>query len=375
MKKSIYIFCFVLGVIINCNSQNQHSKNKDLKNSTKEVVLYGNWDIDNLIEQDDKWEYYLYKGNENRFGNYLVLNTDNTFVSGYAAWCGNDCFTKTFGKYKLIGNNHISFFLEKIEKSGDCGAKDSSPNQDKGLFFIYKDSTGIKLIKSDGKIKNDLRKVKYSALIDSINRNNHIPNLHYLKWQKTNKTEIKEITFEFISRNPALKLDNATVLYSKRIRQMFTIILLENNKKYYYLVYDHFYKNSAPYEEDKDYHGYADTRLFEPGDPNYIYTSQSVEVKPNYPGGMDRMYDFLKKNYVVPTELKEGASSKIYATFIVEKNGSLNYIQIRRDPGYGSGKELVRVLKLLDKWNPAEKDGKKVRSSYNFAFSVPQSKL
>lgn len=74
MKKSIYIFCFVLGVIINCNSQNQHSKNKDLKNSTKEVVLYGNWDIDNLIEQDDKWEYYLYKGNENRFGNYLVLN-------------------------------------------------------------------------------------------------------------------------------------------------------------------------------------------------------------------------------------------------------------------------------------------------------------
>lgn len=370
MKKSIYIFCFVLGVIINCNSQNQLSKNKDLKNSTKEVVLYGNWDIDNLIEQDDKWEYYLYKGNENRFGNYLILNTDNTFVSGYAAWCGNDCFTKTFGKYKLIGNNHISFFLEKIEKSGDCDAKDSSPNQDKGLFFIHKDSTGIKLIKSNGKIKNDLRKVKYSALIDSININNQVPNLYYLKWQKTNKTGIEEIAAEFISRSPWLKPHNTTVLYSKKIRDSFTIILLENSKKYYYVVYDHFNNNSALYEESKDYRGYTDTRLFEPDDPNYVYTPQSVEVKPSYPGGMDKMQDFLKKNYVIPTELEKG---KIYANFIVEKNGSLNYIRILNDPGYGSVRELVRVLKLSDKWNPAEQKGKKVRCSYNITFSLTKN--
>ena len=374
MKKIIHIICSILGVVVTCNSQNLISKNKHSKNSKQEVTLAGNWDINNLIELNDEWEYYLYKGNNNSYGNNLTLKTDNTFVSAYSAWCGNDCFTKTSGKYKLKGKNHISFFLEKIEKSGECTGN-SNPNQDKGLFFIYKDTTGIKLIKSDGKIKNDLNKVKYSALIDSVNINNHVPNLYYLKRYKTNNTEIKEIVSEFISRNPLLKLDNAVVLYSKRIRQMFTMILLEKNKKYYYLVYDHSDKNSALYEESKDYHGYGDTRFFEPGDPNYVYTNQSVEVKPSYPGGMDKLYDFLLKNYVVPTELKEGANSKIFATFIVEKNGSLNYIQIRRDPGYGSGKELVRVLKLLDKWNPAEQEGKKVRSSYNLRFSVPLNKL
>lgn len=376
MKKSIYILCSILGIIVNCNSQNQISKNKNTKNSNQEVALSGVWDIDNLIELNDEWEYHLYKSNKNSYGNYLTLNTNNTFVSGYSASCGNDCFTKTTGKYKLKDKNHISFFLEKIEKSGECaGNPNPNPNQDKGLFFIYKDSTSIKFIKSDGKIKNDLRKVKYSALIDSIDRNNQVHNLYYLKWQKTDKTEIKEIASEFISSNPLLKLDNATILYAKKIRQMFTMIILEKNKEYHYLVYNNFHKNLALYEESNEYYGYADTRVFEPGDPNYIYTNQAVEVKPEYPGGIDKMYDFLTKNYVVPTELKEGANSKIYASFIIEKNGSLNYIQIRRDPGYGSGKELVRILKLLQKWNPAELEGKKVRSSYNLTFSIPLNKL
>lgn len=375
MKKSIYTLCLVLGIIISCNSQYQISKNKYVENSTKEFKLSGNWYIDKLIELDNEWEYYLYEVNENRFGNYLTLNTDNTFVSGYAAWCGNDCFTKASGKYKLIGNNHISFFLEKIEKSGDCGAKDSNPNQNKGLFFIYRDTTGIKLIKSDGKIKNDLRKVKYSSLIDSININNHIPNLYYLKWQKTNKTGIEEIAAEFIGSNAALKLDNTAVLYSKRIRETFTIILLEKNKKHYYLVYDDFYKKIAFYEEPKDDLGYTDTRHFEPGDPNYVYTAESVEIKPRYPGGMDNVYAFLRKNYVIAAELKKSAGSKIYANFIIEKNGSIKYVRILREYGYGSGKELIRVLKLLDKWNPAEHEGKKVRSTYYIAFAIPQSKL
>ncbi|WP_202704448.1 hypothetical protein, partial [Flavobacterium sp. UGB4466] len=222
MKKSIYIFCLILGTIVNCNSQNLFSENKNSKNSNQKVTLSGRWHIDNLIEQDDDSEYYLSKSNKNSTGNHLILNANNTFMSGYSAPCGNDCFTRTYGKYTQNDNNHIRFFLERIEKSGECTG-DSNPNQDKGLFFIYSDSTGTKLIKSDGKIKNDLRKVKYSALIDSINLRNQVRNLYYLKWQETSKTGIKEIASEFINSNPLLKLDNATILYSKKIRQMFTM--------------------------------------------------------------------------------------------------------------------------------------------------------
>jgi protein TonB len=39
--------------------------------------------------------------------------------------------------------------------------------------------------------------------------------------------------------------------------------------------------------------------------------------------------------------------------FRIERDGSMTDIQVKRDPGYGLGKEAVRVLKSLKtKWSP-----------------------
>lgn len=106
---------------------------------------------------------------------------------------------------------------------------------------------------------------------------------------------------------------------------------------------------------------------------NQVYNSASVEVKPEYPGGLEKMYEFLGKNYVVPNEFagETTCPGKIYVKFVVEKDGSLSDIKILRDIGYGTGKELIRILPLSPKWIPAELNGRKVRCSYNIPFSIP----
>ena len=100
---------------------------------------------------------------------------------------------------------------------------------------------------------------------------------------------------------------------------------------------------------------------------NYIYNTKSIEVKPEFPGGIEKFYSFVGKNFQVPEE--EGLKGKVYVTFVVEKDGSLTDIKVLRDIGYGTGKEAIRVLKATPRWNPGEQNGKRVRCT----FSVPIS--
>ena len=101
---------------------------------------------------------------------------------------------------------------------------------------------------------------------------------------------------------------------------------------------------------------------------NTIYTKDRVEVHPEFPGGIEKFYAFVAKNYKMPEERLKG---KVFVIFIVEKDGSLTDIKILRDIGYGTGKEAIRVLKLSPKWRPAELNGKKVRCSYSLPITLP----
>ncbi|MEY3126318.1 MAG: hypothetical protein RL273_442 [Bacteroidota bacterium] len=101
---------------------------------------------------------------------------------------------------------------------------------------------------------------------------------------------------------------------------------------------------------------------------NTVYSSAGIEVKPDFPGGMDKFYNFIAKNYRTPEE--EGLKGKIYVTFVVEKDGTLTDIKVLRDIGYGTGKEAIRVLKATPKWNPGEQNGKKVRCTFSLPISI-----
>lgn len=115
----------------------------------------------------------------------------------------------------------------------------------------------------------------------------------------------------------------------------------------------------------------ADLVLTPPGDgpkqaevteDNTIYNSAGIEVKPEFPGGIDKFYGFISKNYTPPDE--PGLKGRVMMSFVVEKDGSLTDIKVIRDVGFGSGKEAERVLRKSPRWVPAEQNGKKVRCSY-----------
>lgn len=103
-------------------------------------------------------------------------------------------------------------------------------------------------------------------------------------------------------------------------------------------------------------------------DDNNIYSTAGIEVKPDFPGGIEKFYKFVGNNYRTPEE--EGLKGKVYVTFVVEKDGSLTDIKVVRDIGYGTGTEAVRVLKKCPKWNPGEQNGKKVRVQYSLPITI-----
>lgn len=98
---------------------------------------------------------------------------------------------------------------------------------------------------------------------------------------------------------------------------------------------------------------------------NTVYNA--VEVKPDFPGGLQKFYDFVGKNYRAPEEDIKG---KVYVQFVVEKDGSLTDIKVMRDIGYGTGEEAIRVLKKSPKWKPGIQNGRAVRVLYSLPISI-----
>jgi len=98
----------------------------------------------------------------------------------------------------------------------------------------------------------------------------------------------------------------------------------------------------------------------------YIYNS--VEKRPDFPGGIQKFYEFVAQNFQIPAV--DDLQGKVYIQFIVEVDGSLSNFVNLRDIGHGTGEEAIRVLKLSPKWIPGEEEGKPVRVQYSLPISI-----
>lgn len=104
---------------------------------------------------------------------------------------------------------------------------------------------------------------------------------------------------------------------------------------------------------------------------NEVYNTAGITEKPDFPGGIEKFYQFVGENYKTPSQ--PNLKGKVYVTFIIEKDGSLNDIKNIRDIGFGTGEEAIRVLKLSPKWTPGSIDNKPVRVMYSLPITL-QSK-
>lgn len=114
----------------------------------------------------------------------------------------------------------------------------------------------------------------------------------------------------------------------------------------------------------------GDPIVSEPADPNTVLTTAVLDKMPEFPGGMAKFYTYVGNNFTRP-ELDAERTLKVYVSFVIERDGSITDIMVRNDPGYGVGKEAIRVLKSLKtKWIPGVLNGKAVRTAYNLPITI-----
>lgn len=100
-----------------------------------------------------------------------------------------------------------------------------------------------------------------------------------------------------------------------------------------------------------------------------IYNVAGIEMKPEYPGGIEEFYKFIRKNFNAPND-KAFKGGKVIISFVVEKDGSLTDFKVIRDAGFGTGLEAIRTLKKCEKWIPAKQRGVPVRCAYTLPINL-----
>ena len=121
---------------------------------------------------------------------------------------------------------------------------------------------------------------------------------------------------------------------------------------------------SQPKQNDE----YADEYFNQQSLTDSVY--KTVEVMPEYPGGMDSLIAFLSRNIQYPSEAKsEGVEGKVLVSFIIDKTGNVNKVRALNAVGYGCDEEAVRVISMMPEWKPGKNDGKNVNVEYKIPIS------
>ncbi len=87
-----------------------------------------------------------------------------------------------------------------------------------------------------------------------------------------------------------------------------------------------------------------------------------AEIMPKFNGDVN---EFLSKNIRYPSIAVEiGLQGRVTCQFVINKDGSIEDVQVVRSVDPSLDKEAMRVIKLMPKWQPGIQNGKPVRVKY-----------
>ena len=95
------------------------------------------------------------------------------------------------------------------------------------------------------------------------------------------------------------------------------------------------------------------------------------EVYPKFPGGPEKMFEFINENLRWP-DTEADVIVRVVVAFTVEKDGSLSDIKVVKSLDPLFDKEAVRLVKSMPKWKPGMDNGEpiRVRSSVPVTFRL-----
>jgi len=92
---------------------------------------------------------------------------------------------------------------------------------------------------------------------------------------------------------------------------------------------------------------------------------QVCEVMPEFPGGELEVRKFIATNIRYPKEsMKYGEVGKVFVTFVVAKDGSVEKVRIARSVSSALDNEAIRVVSSMPNWIPGKQKGEPVNVQY-----------
>ncbi len=93
------------------------------------------------------------------------------------------------------------------------------------------------------------------------------------------------------------------------------------------------------------------------GGEDEVYLNSDI-INPKFNGGgIEKFYEFVNKNFNFSLVSKSGT---MITAFTVDENGDVKKIKVTQMIDVESATEIIRVLKLSPKWQPAVKNGKPI---------------
>ena len=90
-----------------------------------------------------------------------------------------------------------------------------------------------------------------------------------------------------------------------------------------------------------------------------------VEQMPEYPGGMQALFEFLSQNIKYPEDAqKQKVEGRVIVTFVVETDGSISNVEVAKHAFPSLDNEAVRVIQAMPNWTPGKQGGEVVRVKY-----------
>lgn len=106
------------------------------------------------------------------------------------------------------------------------------------------------------------------------------------------------------------------------------------------------------------------------GNGTEILDASTVDVYPEFPGGMNAWAKYIQRNLRYPgMAQEEGIQGKVFLSFVVEKDGTITDVKVVKGIGFGCDDEAMRVIKKSPRWKAGMQNNLPVRVRYNMPIS------
>ena len=303
--------------------------------------------------KDGKWTYKVTGRNSTRT---LAIDYANGVMEG----CINYTSRGNQERYQMINNRVIGVVNEKKQASIALPEAYVLTGQFDNEGFP--DGTWVKDYEKDGNRFIDTEKYVHGILIAKQTKN-----------ESTGKIERSQFYIDPQKFVAAYSPDMDSVIIDGLICKL-EMRFTEDETNYYHGKKPFFYSGRVgkyyafASEEERDWQRLPDIEeTIESPTEGEVF--DMVERMPQFPGGQEKLNEYLSTHLQYPAEAKEkGIQGRVTMIFIVNRDGSISDAKVARGVEPSLDNEALRIINSMPHWIPGQQGGKNVRTRYTLTL-------